>query len=50
MRDIALTVNDRHEERLYFLLDELVPVYAVEPRMGLDVGNVLHPLIGHLYE
>lgn len=43
-------MDDRHEERLDFLLDELVPVDAAEPRVRLDVGHVLHSLVRHLCE
>ena len=43
-------MNDRHEERFDFLLYEFVPVYAVEPRMRLDVGHMLHSLIRHFRE
>lgn len=43
-------MNDRHEQRLDFLLYELVPVYSVEPRMRLDVCHMLHPLVRHLSE
>ena len=50
VRDVALAVDDWNEERLDFLLNELIPVDAVEPGMRLDVGNVLHPLIRHLCE
>lgn len=43
-------MNYRHEQRLDFLLYELVPVYSVEPRMRLDVCHMLHPLVRHLSE